>query len=62
MRLMRTKSGPPRLAPHHVHVDIDMDACDHSKQRLESEITPETQNDPESEVIDGCDPSKKALD
>ncbi len=39
-----------------------MDACDHSKQRLESEIPPETQNDPESEVTHGCDPSKKALD
>ena len=39
-----------------------MDACDHSKQGLESEIPPETQNDPESEVTDGCDPSKSALD
>jgi hypothetical protein len=39
-----------------------MDACDHSKQGLESEIPPETQTDPESEVTDGCDPSKKALD
>jgi hypothetical protein len=39
-----------------------MDACDHSKQGLESEIPPETQNDPISEVTDGCDPSKKALD
>ena len=41
---------------------IGADACDHSKQELESEIPPETQNDPESEVTDGCDPSKKALD
>ena len=41
------------------HVHIGMDACDHSKQGLESEILPETQNDPESEVTDGCDPSKK---
>ncbi len=41
---------------------VDTDACDHFKQRLESEIHPETQNDPESEVSDGCDPSKKALD
>jgi hypothetical protein len=39
-----------------------MDACDHSKQGLESEIAPNTQNDPESEDTDGCDPSKKALD
>ncbi len=39
-----------------------MDTCDHSKQGLESEIAPETQHDPESEVTDGCDPSKSALD
>jgi hypothetical protein len=39
------------------HVHIGMDACDHSKQGLESEIPPETQNDPESEVTDGCYPS-----
>jgi hypothetical protein len=39
-----------------------LDACDHSKQGLESEISPETQNDLESEVTDGCDPSKSALD
>jgi hypothetical protein len=44
------------------HVHIGTDACDHSKQELESEIPPETQNDPESEVTGGCDPSKKALD
>ncbi len=41
---------------------VDMDACDHSKQGLEPEIPPETQNDPESEVTDGCDLSKKGLD
>jgi hypothetical protein len=39
-----------------------MDACDHSKQGLETEIAPAPQNDPESEVKDGCDPSKSALD
>jgi hypothetical protein len=39
-----------------------LDACDHSKQGLESKIVPETQKDPESEVTDGCDPSKSALD
>jgi hypothetical protein len=44
------------------HVHIGTDACDHSKHKLESEIPPETQNDPESEVTDGCDPSKKTLD
>ncbi len=43
------------------HVHIGTDACDHSKQGLESEIPPETQNDPESEVTDGCNSSKKAL-
>ncbi len=42
------------------HVHIGTDSCDHSKQGLESEIPPETQNDPESVVTDGCDPSKKA--
>ncbi len=41
---------------------IGRDACDHSKQGLESEIPPETQNDPELEVTDGFDPSTKALD
>jgi hypothetical protein len=40
-----------------------MDACDLSKQGLESVIAPETQHDPDSEVRDhGCDPSKSALD
>jgi hypothetical protein len=43
-------------------VHVDMDACDHSKQGLESEIPPEIQNDPESEVTDCCDPFKKAFD
>ncbi len=41
---------------------IGTDACDHSKQGLESEIPSETQNDAESEVTNGCDPQKKALD
>ncbi len=34
----------------------------YSKQGLESDIPLETQNDPESEVTYGCDPSKKAFD
>ncbi len=38
-----------------------MDACDHSKQGLDSEIAPETQHYPDSEVTHGCDPSKSAL-
>jgi hypothetical protein len=41
------------------HVHNGTDACDHSKQGLESEIPSETKNDPESEITDGCDPSKK---
>ena len=41
---------------------FDMDVCDHSKQGLESEFAPETQNNPESEATDGYDPSKSALD
>jgi hypothetical protein len=41
------------------HVLLDMNACDHSKQGLESEIPPETQNNSESEVIDCCNPPKK---
>jgi hypothetical protein len=36
-----------------------MDACDYSKQGLELEIPPETQNDPESEVTDGLILPKK---
>ncbi len=52
----------PDTTPTFPAKHIRMDACDHSKQGLESEISPETQNDPESEVTDGCDPSKKVLD
>jgi hypothetical protein len=44
------------------HENYDMDAFDHSKQGLESEIAPETQHDPDSEVTDGCDLSKSALE
>jgi hypothetical protein len=35
------------------HVHIGTDACDHSKEGHDSEIPPETQNDPESEITDG---------
>jgi hypothetical protein len=35
------------------HENFDIDACDHSKQGLESEIASETQNVQESEVTDG---------
>jgi hypothetical protein len=39
-----------------------MNASDHSKQGLESAIAQEMQHDPDSEVTDGCDPSKSAPD
>ena len=32
------------------HEHVDMNACDHSKQGLETQIASETHNDPESEV------------
>jgi hypothetical protein len=35
-----------------------MNACDHSKQGLETQIASETHNHPESEVTDSCDSSK----
>ncbi len=39
-----------------------MNACDHSKQGLETQIASETHNDPESEVTDGCESSKNVPD
>jgi hypothetical protein len=44
------------------HEHVDMNACDHSKQGLETQIASETHNDPESEVTDGCESSKKVPD
>ncbi len=41
------------------HEHVDMNACDHSKQGLETQIASETHIDPESEVKDGCESSKK---
>jgi hypothetical protein len=40
------------------HEHVDMNACDHSKQGLETQIVSETHNDPESEFKDGvwCTP------
>jgi hypothetical protein len=38
---------------------VDMNACDHSKQRLETQIASETHNDSKSEVTDSCKSSKK---
>ncbi len=37
---------------------VDMNACDHSKQGLETQITSKTHNDPASEVTDSCKSSK----
>jgi hypothetical protein len=41
---------------------VDMDACDHSKQGLETQIASETHNDPEGGVTDACESSKNVLD
>jgi hypothetical protein len=41
------------------HENVDMNACDHSKQGLETQIASETHNDPKSEVTDSCESSKK---
>jgi hypothetical protein len=39
-----------------------MYACDHSKQRLETQIASETRNDLKSEVADSCESSKNVPD
>ncbi len=44
------------------HEHDDMNACDHSKQGLETQIASETHNDPESEVKDGYKSSKNVPD
>ncbi len=41
---------------------VDMNACDHSKQGLETQIASETHNDPEVGVTDACESSKKLPD
>ncbi len=41
---------------------VDTYACDHSKQRLETQIASETHKDPVSEVTDGCESAKNVLD
>ncbi len=41
---------------------VDTYACDHSKQRLETQIASETHEDPASEVTDGCESAKNVLD
>jgi hypothetical protein len=39
-----------------------MNACDHSKQGLETQIASETHNDPKSEVTDSCESFKNVPD
>jgi hypothetical protein len=39
-----------------------MNACDHSKQGLETQIASETHNDPDSEVTDGYESAKNVPD
>ncbi len=39
-----------------------MNACDHSKQGLETQIASGTHNDPKPEVTDSCESSKNVLD
>ncbi len=41
---------------------VDTNACDHSKQGLETQITSVTHKDPVSEVTDGCESSKSVPD
>ncbi len=41
---------------------IDMNACDHSKQGIETQIASETHINPEVGVIDACESSKNVPD
>ncbi len=41
------------------HEQVDIYACDHSKQGLETQIASDNHKDPVSEVIDGCQSAKK---
>jgi hypothetical protein len=41
---------------------VDMNACDHSKQGLETQIASEPHTDPKSEVTDSCETSKNVPD
>ena len=44
------------------HEHVDMNACDHSKQGLETQIASETHKDLVSEDTDGCESAKNVLD
>jgi hypothetical protein len=41
---------------------VDMNACDHAKQGLETQLASKTYNHPKSEVIDSCESSKNVPD
>jgi hypothetical protein len=41
---------------------VDMNACDQSKQGLETQVASETHNDPEVGVTDACESSKNVPD
>ena len=41
---------------------VDMNACDHSKQGIETQIASETHNDPEIGDTDACESSKNVPD
>ncbi len=41
---------------------VDTNACNHSKQGLETQIASETHKDPVSENTNGCESSKNVLD
>jgi hypothetical protein len=41
------------------HEQVDTYACDHARQRLETQIASDNHKDPVSEVIDGCESAKK---
>jgi hypothetical protein len=40
---------------------VNICACDHSKQGLETQIASETHKDPVSEITDGCESAKKCI-
>ncbi len=44
------------------HEQVDMNACDHHKQGLETQIASETHIHPKSEVTDNCESSKNVQD
>ncbi len=52
--------GSYRIRQNNVSCEhVDINACDHSKQGLETQIASETHNHPKPEVTDSCESSKK---